>query len=1477
MDFSLLFFSTGSGPAADQYQALIEYARFADRHGFAAVWVPERHFTHVGSLFPNPATVHAALARETERVALRAGSVVLALHDAKRVAEEWAVVDSLSRGRAGVSFAVGWHPADFAFFPERYATRYADFPHAVRAVQRLWRGQLVSAVNGMQRAVSISTYPRPVQPELPTWVTASGDPRTFRQAGLLGAHLLTHLFTQTPAELADKLEIYRGALKEIGEDPLAKTVTVMLHTHVHAEADVCPAHLREAFRMYLRSAGQELLPALNDQRVGDAAPATSEADVDAGVDLALRRLVDGGRVLFGDVAHCAAHVRTLHALGVREIACQVDFGLPHRQVMEGLVRLDAVRAACRADGTLSDARSEPRPVEMTRTAPVDDLTQARQRCQERLTDAALRDLVATRPPAGLRIESLARSRGEFVAEVTTIEVTGDAGALARALCDVALLAPAVLGRIPAGVGAEISAIGESRLERRVTAPRWIHCECHPAAGGFPISASATAYDGSGGVLATLTDVEVAAEVGARSASRIETFTTAWSPLADAPRSRRRETPTAACLWSSAPPAGLDRDVVRYRETKPLLDQLASAIIVDALTATGVRFEPGAPVDADYIVSAAGIAVHRRRLLRRLLDVLVADGTLEACSDMLRVVREPRHASFDEAMSVLPIEHSACGPELELLRICGPRLADALRGQVSGVDVLFSGEGVAAVRRFYREAGLAPRLNQALSDAVLREVETLGGPVRILEIGAGTGATTSSVIADLGERDFSYCVSDVSAFFVSELESLFGHDRRLTCKPLDIERNPERQGFAPRGFDVIIASNVLHATADIATSLQHVHHLLAPGGLLLLLEVISPEPVLDIVFGLLPGWWRSEDGDRRSYPLLSRDGWRSALEGGGYGAIEMWPPGEAPRHVPASVIAARATFPARQQSTASRYVILCDDAAIGEAIQTRLHDRGDEATLLPVSQALSLFDEWVAQSAPGGVIYVAEAATPVERAILEVPTRLATMITRLLNGGLVPRVWIATRGAQNVDGRAAVDQMLTCGSLAGLVRAVSASVGNGAIRLVDLDPSATSRDNAERLVDQLHARDPAVTALRDGIVYTQQLVSDPLPDLGDRQPLVSSESTYLVTGGVGGVGARMAVWIAQQGASHVVLLTRPPQAEGRERHAARVAAVRARVERSGAVAHIVEVDAADERLVRLALEQLRTDGLPPIRGVIHAAGTWVEPSFREWSADAFAAALEAKAVGAYVLHNVLDDRPLDFFVLFSSLAALFPSPNQAAYATANAFLDMLAAWRQKRGLSALSIGWGPWADIGYGASPTGQAAHALLAENGIEALTPAEGTRLVADAVRSGRSYAAIARVNGEKLSRHTAPWLRGIGSESAPTTTPPYLWDRRAVTPDSGEDGICELLAGELARLTTDPNGELPRDVPLLHLGLDSLSVLQFTSQLQSRFGVRLSLEDADLSITLRQLAARVSRATTAAGAPPADGPAAVIEEGLRR
>lgn len=331
----------GGGHAA-KYDDILAIARTADELGFTAVWTPERHFQQVGQVFPSPPVLSAALAVATERIAVRAGSVVLPLHHPLRVVEDWAVVDNLSRGRVGVSVATGWHSADFVLAPDHYADRRERAHRDIGLVRRLWGGEAVEFTDGTGRPVAVRPQPRPFSPRLPLWMTSSGNPETWRAAGRLRTNVLAATIGQSRQELADKIAVYREAYDAASQTPGAAergTVTLMAHTYVGVDDADALRRVDKPLRAYLRSyVAQTAANRSGDGRVADL----DDAQRDLLVGFALRRYLEWGSLL-GSPATCAANLRDLRALGCDEVACFVDFGLGREDVLAGLRRLAELR------------------------------------------------------------------------------------------------------------------------------------------------------------------------------------------------------------------------------------------------------------------------------------------------------------------------------------------------------------------------------------------------------------------------------------------------------------------------------------------------------------------------------------------------------------------------------------------------------------------------------------------------------------------------------------------------------------------------------------------------------------------------------------------------------------------------------------------------------------------------------------------------------------------------------------------------------------------------------------------------------------------------------------------------------------------------------------------------------------------------------------------------------------------------------
>jgi len=344
MDLSLFYFADDSAADGDRYRLLLEGARFADANNFTAVWTPERHFHPFGGLYPNPSVTSAAIAAVTERVKIRAGSVVAPLHHPLRIAEEWSVVDNLSHGRAGVSFASGWHARDFALNPESYAGRRELVTEHMRTVRRLWRGETVTATNGAGDPQEVRIFPPPVQPDIPVWLTSAGHVETFRLAGALGTGLLTHLLDQDVGMLATKIAEYRKALAarpDYQGEP--GHVVLMVHSYLDETDDAARELVRRPLSDYLRSSLRLNLVSQYDGLGRVDLSQISDEDMDFLVERAFDRSFEAG--LLGTVAKAEAKIGQFREAGVDEVACLIDFGLPAETVLTGLRRLNQLREA----------------------------------------------------------------------------------------------------------------------------------------------------------------------------------------------------------------------------------------------------------------------------------------------------------------------------------------------------------------------------------------------------------------------------------------------------------------------------------------------------------------------------------------------------------------------------------------------------------------------------------------------------------------------------------------------------------------------------------------------------------------------------------------------------------------------------------------------------------------------------------------------------------------------------------------------------------------------------------------------------------------------------------------------------------------------------------------------------------------------------------------------------------------------------
>lgn len=346
---------------------------------------------------------------------------------------------------------------------------------------------------------------------------------------------------------------------------------------------------------------------------------------------------------------------------------------------------------------------------------------------------------------------------------------------------------------------------------------------------------------------------------------------------------------------------------------------------------------------------------------------------------------------------------------------------------------------------------------------------------------------------------------------------------------------------------------------------------------------------------------------------------------------------------------------------------------------------------------------------------------------------------------------------------------------------------------------------------------------------------------DRSLTLRADATYLIAGGTGGLGLAVARWLVEKGARHLVLLSRSGVSSAGQEVAADLSA-------KGATVKTMQADVANESDVSRALAEIR-DRMPPLRGVIHAAGVLDDRLLLNQDAESFGRVLAPKVLGAWNLHSLTADLPLDFFVLFSSVASVLGSPGQANYAAANAFLDGLAQDRRARGLPSLSINWGPWAEVGMAArtqSARGAASrvmHPLAPAQALAALDrlfekngPPQAVAISVDWTQLARSFngqpppALIADLLKEKAQPAAAKSARDSGPRLSTR-------DLLAVPADRRHALLLDYVQKNLARVMALDAPELDPEESLSNLGLDSLMALELQHSLEESLNTKLPLE----------------------------------------
>ncbi|WP_425580194.1 type I polyketide synthase [Streptomyces polychromogenes] len=455
-----------------------------------------------------------------------------------------------------------------------------------------------------------------------------------------------------------------------------------------------------------------------------------------------------------------------------------------------------------------------------------------------------------------------------------------------------------------------------------------------------------------------------------------------------------------------------------------------------------------------------------------------------------------------------------------------------------------------------------------------------------------------------------------------------------------------------------------------------------------------------------------------------------------------------------------------------------------------------------------------------------------------------LIQALGDAGVDAPLWCATRGAVSTG---TADPLRSPRQAAVWALGRTAALEHpgrwgGLVDLPELLDDRAARRFAAVLAGA-HAEEDQL-AVRGAGVFVRRLLRAPQGGSGRSAPAPQPHGTVLITGGTGALGAHVARWLAGAGARHLVLTSRRgPAAAGAD-------ALRAELEELGARVTIEACDVADREAVARLLAGL--PGEHPLTGVVHAAGVGTPAMLADTTAEEFAAVLAAKAAGAHHLDELLADRDLDAFVLFSSISGVWGAAGQAAYAVANASLDALAEHRRTRGLTATAVAWGPWA--GGGMVEDGDAEDRLL-QRGLPALTPPAAIVALRAALTGDETAVTVADVAWERFAPsftllRPSPLLHGVPEAVAALAGAadgeasdgrgdgePTEFARRAAALTGSERAraVLALVRAEAAAVLGHPDaGAVPADRAFRELGFDSLTAVELRNRLGRTTGVRL-------------------------------------------
>lgn len=875
-------------------------------------------------------------------------------------------------------------------------------------------------------------------------------------------------------------------------------------------------------------------------------------------------------------------------------------------------------------------------------------------------------------------------------------------------------------------------------------------------------------------------------------------------------------------------------------------------VIKALLELGWQFQVGQCFSQQQCREQLGILPNYEKLLNRCLYELSEAGFI--CSD------KDQWQCLQPLKPIDPVQNFDSTIEMQLLNQCGMNLAGVLNGKTDCLPLLFPDNNPISASALYSQAEGFIALNQQAASVVKAWQQTYSQSrkLKILEIGAGTGGTSRVVLPVLTQLSgVEYVYTDLSSGFFNQAKNDFASYSFIQYRTLDISKDPAHQGFVDNDFDLIIAANAIHATADLSQTLKHIHQLLKPDASLILLEGLQPQLWVDLIFGLTEGWWAFTDHRlSQGYPLLDEEGWQQSLAQAGFKQTRLIIPelSVTERLCRQSIILSQTV----KKQTPCDWLIVTDQNGIAEQIAVHLTDKGDQCTLIDLQsgdhQTPNRFnvdpmqgddfdrviEQWLKQSNASEKSVINACGLD---AVLDNASQLQDIqpiLNRVCGGSLhlmqalgrsnleLKQMLCLTRGSQQLKATEPGQPLMH--TFWGMMRVAMREYPQFNARLLDLDTETEIDPALMRVLTLPDSTTDPQTAIRAQQIYAPRLTA---LELSASQPLnLDSAACYLVTGAFGGMGFKLTQWLIEQGAKKLILLARSRPTENNQHWLQQM-------QDNGIEIEVVSVDISDYQSLKTLLANKQA-----LAGIFHCAGIFADSLLQDYDWSGFSKVFPSKVQGCWNLHQLSLELKLnlDYFVLFSSSASLLAVSGLANYVAANSFIDALAHFRKQQNLPALSINWGVWAETGM-ASAVNDTRRQQWQTMGVNPMQTEFALQSMQTVMGSTESNVAIVDidfnqfVSNQNYPEQQAYFERVISEhpnqQASDKNNPDSVLLLLKKHPEQQGERLQEYISQTVASVLGIANDLDPRR-GFFELGMDSLTSMELRNRLQREFECNL-------------------------------------------